>query len=61
MNQAKRSDHLSIGFDRDRGRRQQEMINNKKIKKKFHVTFMLEVIFGFLEHQEKATFGLGYR
>ena len=55
------SDDLSIGFDRDRGRRQRELTNNKKIKGKFHVRIYLKDIFGFTEYQEKATYGLGYR
>ena len=52
---------MSLGFDRDRRRRQREMTSNRKIKSKFHVTFMLEDMFGFPEHNEKATFGLGYK
>ena len=34
---ARGSDDLSIGFDRDRGRRQRELTNNKNIKGKYHV------------------------
>ena len=52
---------LSIGFDRDRGRRQRELTNNKNIKGNYHVTIMLKDIFGFAEHQEKGTYGLGYK
>ena len=52
---------LSIGFDRDRGRRQRELNNNKIIKGKYHVRIMLKDVFGFSEHQEKATYGLGYK
>ena len=54
------SDDLSIGFNRDHIRRQRELINNKKIKGKYHVRIMLKDIFGFAEHQEKTTYGLGY-
>ena len=55
------SDDLSIGFDRDRNRRQRELTNIKTQKGKFHVRIYLKDIFGFDEYQEKATFGLGYK
>ena len=58
---SKTSDDLSIGFDRSRGRRQDEMTDNKTVKGKYHVRNMFKDIFGFAEHQEKATFGLGYK
>ena len=56
---AKDNDELSIGFDRDRNRRQNEL-SNKKVKVMFHVRIMLKDVFGFAEHQVKATYGLGY-
>ena len=50
------SDDLSIGFDRDRGRRQRELTNNKSRKGKYHVRIIyLNDVFGFTEDQEKAT------
>ena len=55
------SDDLSMGFDRDRDRRQRELTNNKNIKANYHVTLMLKDVFGFAEHQEKGTYGLDYR
>ena len=55
------SDDLSIGFDRDRNRRKRELSNNKNIKGKYHMRIYLKDIFGFAEHQEKATYGLGYK
>ena len=55
------SDDLSIGFDRDRNRRKRELTNNKKIKGKYHRKIYPKDIFGFAEHQEKATYGLGYK
>ena len=58
---ARSTDDLFIGFDRDRGRRQRELTNNKNIKGKYHVTNMLKDIFGFAQHQEKRTYGLGYK
>ena len=58
---ARNSDDLSIGFDRDRGRRQRELTNYKNIKGKYHVTIMLKDIIGFVEHKEKGTYRLGYK
>ena len=61
ISSARNTEDLSIGFDRDRGRRQREFTNNKKINGKYHVTIMWDDIFGFCENQLKATCGLGYR
>ena len=58
---AKDMNDLSIGFDRDRTRRRNELTNNKNIKGKYHVRIYLKDIFGYAEHQEKATYGLGYK
>ena len=58
---SKNSDDLSIGFDRSRARRQDEMTDNKRVKGKYHLRIMLKDVFGFAEHQEKATYGLGYK
>ena len=55
------SDDLSIGFDRDRNRRQRELTNNKSQKGKYHVRIYLKDVFGFAEYQEKGTYGLGYK
>ena len=52
---------MSIGFDRSRGRRKQELTNNKSLKGKYHLRIYLRDIFGFAEHQETATYGLGYK
>ena len=38
-----------------------ELTNNKNIKGKYHTRFYLKNIFGYAEHQEKGTYGLGYR
>ena len=56
-----KTDDLSIGFDRDRDRRERELTNNKNIKGINHVTIMLKVTFGFAECQKKGTYGLGYK
>ena len=58
---AKITDDLSIGFDRDRTRRQQELTINKNQKGKFRLRFMLKDFSGFAENQDKATYGLGYK
>ena len=55
LTSSKGSDDLSIGFDRDRNRRQRELSNNKTQKGKFHVWIYLKDVFGFAEYQEKAT------
>ena len=54
------SDDLSIGFHRDRDRRQRELTNNKNIKEKYNIRVYLKDIFGFAKI-DKATFGLCYK
>ena len=61
LTSCKDSDGLSIGFDRNRGRRKNELTNNKTIKGKYHIRIYMKDIFGFAEHQEKGTYGLGYK
>ena len=61
LTSSKDSDDLSIGFDRNRGRRKNELTNNKTIKGKYHIRIYLKDIFRFAEHQEKGTYGLGYK
>ena len=58
---SKDSNDLSIGFDHSRNRRRDELAHNKNIKGKYHVKIMLKDVFGFVEHQQKATYGLGYK
>ena len=53
-------DDLSVGFDRSYDRRQRKISNNKNIKGKVHVRVLLKDVFGFAEHEEKTTYGLGY-
>ena len=55
------SDDLSIRFDPDCERRRDELTNNKSIKGKCHLRILLNDVFGFGEHQKKATYGLGYK
>ena len=61
LTSSKGSDDLSIGFDRDRGRRQRELADNKTQKGKYHVRIYLKDVFGCAEYQEKGTYGLGYK
>ena len=58
---SKDSNDLSIGFDNSCNRKRDELTLNKNIKGKYHVKIMLKDVFGFAEHQEKATYGLGYK
>ena len=47
------NDDLSIAFDRDRGRRQQELVDNKNVKIDLLFRSVLKFFFGFSEPQEK--------
>ena len=58
---AKDGDDLSIGFDRDCGRRQDKSALNKNTEGKNQLTITLKVVFEFAERQEKSTYGLGYK
>ena len=55
------SDDLSIGFDRDCGRKLRELSKNKNQKGKDHVRIYLKDVFGFAEHHVKASYGVGYK
>ena len=52
---SKDSDDLSIGFGRSGNRRKDELAQNKNVKGKYHLRSLLKDVFGFAEHQEKAT------
>ena len=58
---SKDSDDLSNGFDRNRAGRKNELSNNKSVEGKNHIRIYLKDILGFAEHQEKGTYGLGYK
>ena len=58
---AKDSDDLSSGFDCIRDRREKRLTNNKNVEVKYHLRIMLKDFLGFAEHQEKSTYGLGYK
>ena len=49
---AKDCDDLSIGFDRDRNRKQNELTNSKNIKCNYHVRITLKDVFDFVEGQK---------
>ena len=61
LTSSKDSNDLSVGFDRNRERRRNELTNNKNIKGKYHIRIYLKDISGFAEHQQKGTYGLRYR
>ena len=61
LSSSKDGDDLSIGFDRSRDRRKRELLNNKTQKGKFHLRNYLKDVFGFGEHQQVGTFGMGYK
>ena len=61
ISSAKDVDDLSIGFDRSRDRRKQELTNNKNAKGKYQLRIMLKDVISFAEHQEKAIYGIGYK
>ena len=61
LSSSKESDDLSIRFDRSRDRRKRELTNNKILVGKYHLRIYLGDVFGFTEHQETATYGLGYK
>ena len=60
LTSSKGADDLSIGFDRDRGRRTREFIY-KTIGGKFHVRVYFKDFFGFAEHQENGTYGVEHK
>ena len=58
---ARGDDEFSIGLDRDCGRRQRQLTNNRNIKGKKHLRTMLKDTFGLAGYQEKGTYGLRYK
>ena len=47
---SKDSDDLSIGFDRSRNRRKDELAHNKNVRGKYHIRVMLKDVFVFAEY-----------
>ena len=61
LTSSKDSHDFSIGFEGSRDRRKLELTDNKKVKGKYHVKIYLKDVFSFVEHQETATYGVGYK
>ena len=61
LTSTKDSNDLSYYFDRNRDKRKRELTNSKNFKAKCHIKIYLKDIFGYAEHQEKGTYGLGYK
>ena len=61
LTSSKDSNDLSICSYRNRDKRKRELTNNKNIEVKYHIKIYLKDILGFAEHQEKGTYGLGYK
>ena len=59
INSAKDSDDLSIGFDRDRGRRKQELTGNKNLKVNTILDFCWKMISVWQNTKKRAFCGLG--
>ena len=57
----KDSDDFSIGLSRSRDKRKCDSTDNKFIKGNYHKIIYLKDTFRVAEHQEKGTFGLGYK
>ena len=56
----KDSDNMSIGFLRVIDTGERELSISKGTKRNYHVGTYLKDVFGFAEHQESATYGLGF-
>ena len=61
LTSSKRSYDMSIVFDPYGKRRQRDLTNTKNQKRNYRVRIYFKNFFGFVEHQGKATFGLGHQ
>ena len=52
---------LSICFHRSIEAGEKKLTNNKRTKGTYHVRIYLKDIFGFAEHQDNCSYGLGYK
>ena len=59
LSSGKYSDDLSVGFHRSTEKRLQKLSGSKGVARG-NFRFRNLLFFGFVEHQEKATSGLGY-
>ena len=53
------SDDLSNGFHRSKKASERELANNKTTKGNYDIRIHLKDVFGFAEHQDNCTYGLG--
>ena len=61
LSSSKDSDDLSIGFHRSFEAGERELSENETTKGNYHVRNYWKGLFGFAEHQDTCTFGLGYK
>ena len=61
LSSSRDSDDLSIGFHRSIEAREGELTNNKANKGNYHFRIYLKDVFGFPEHKDNCTYGLGYK
>ena len=61
LSSSRDSDDLAIGYHRSNEVREKELTNNKTTKGNYHVRIYSRNIFGFAEHQDNCTYGLGYK
>ena len=54
-------DDLSLGFHRNIEAREKRLTKNRKTKGVYHVRNYSKDVFGFAEHQDNCTCGLGYK
>ena len=47
-----------MGFDKNRGRKRDEIALNKNTKGKYHLRIKLKDVFGLVKNQEKFQYGL---
>ena len=59
LESARSHEDLFNGFSREIIDRSREAISIKSIPGIFHVRTLLKDVFGFAEHKEKGTYGLG--
>ena len=59
LSSSRDSDDLSICFQRSNAVRERELTNNKSTYGNYHVRIYLKDVFGFAEHHDSCTYGLG--
>ena len=50
-----------MGFHRSIEARERELIDNKTTEGCYHVRSFLKTVFGFAEHEDNCSYGLGYK